>query len=348
MPVKTCREASSRSLPWVIATSSPSHRARPASRPLPAPPPRPARTSSSSSPTTWAGRTSAGTAGRSRRRTSTSSRPRGHGSSSSTCSRSARPTRAALMTGRYPMRHGLQVGVVRPWAQYGLPLEERTLPQALQGGGLRDGHLRQVAPRPLPARVPADPPRVRPPVRPLQRRARLLHPHPRRRLRLAPRRQGLPRRGLQHAPHRRRGGRGSIARARPARSRCSSTCRSTPSTRRTRCPTKYKEPYADLDGAAADLRRHGRGDGRGRRPDRRRARRRRACGRTRSSSSPATTAARSPGVVTEQRPAPRRQRRRSTRAASASPAFATWQGHIKPGIDRRRSRCTWSTGIRRC
>ena len=33
------------------------------------------------------------------------------------------PTRAALMTGRYPMRYGLQVGVVRPWAQYGLPPE---------------------------------------------------------------------------------------------------------------------------------------------------------------------------------------------------------------------------------
>jgi arylsulfatase A-like enzyme len=45
------------------------------------------------------------------------------------------PTRAALMTGRYPMRHGLQVGVVRPWAQYGLPLEERTLPQALSEAG---------------------------------------------------------------------------------------------------------------------------------------------------------------------------------------------------------------------
>lgn len=45
------------------------------------------------------------------------------------------PTRAALMTGRYPMRHGLQVGVVRPWAQYGLPLEERTLPQALKSAG---------------------------------------------------------------------------------------------------------------------------------------------------------------------------------------------------------------------
>jgi len=45
------------------------------------------------------------------------------------------PTRAAFMTGRYPMRHGLQVGVVRPWAQYGLPLEERTLAQALQDAG---------------------------------------------------------------------------------------------------------------------------------------------------------------------------------------------------------------------
>jgi arylsulfatase A-like enzyme len=45
------------------------------------------------------------------------------------------PTRAALMTGRYPMRHGLQVGVVRPWARYGLPLEERTLPQALREAG---------------------------------------------------------------------------------------------------------------------------------------------------------------------------------------------------------------------
>src|SRR5678816_1529348 len=45
------------------------------------------------------------------------------------------PTRAALMTGRYPMRHGLQVGVVRPWAQYGLPLDERILPQALKEAG---------------------------------------------------------------------------------------------------------------------------------------------------------------------------------------------------------------------
>lgn len=45
------------------------------------------------------------------------------------------PTRSSLMTGRYPMRYGLQVGVVRPWAQYGLPLEERTLARALKEAG---------------------------------------------------------------------------------------------------------------------------------------------------------------------------------------------------------------------
>ncbi|MCX8036555.1 MAG: arylsulfatase [Candidatus Sumerlaeia bacterium] len=47
------------------------------------------------------------------------------------------PTRAALLTGRYPMRHGLQVGVCRPWARYGLPLEERTLAQALKQAGYK-------------------------------------------------------------------------------------------------------------------------------------------------------------------------------------------------------------------
>lgn len=35
------------------------------------------------------------------------------------------------MTGRYPMRLGLQCGVVRPWVRHGLPLDERTLSQAL-------------------------------------------------------------------------------------------------------------------------------------------------------------------------------------------------------------------------
>ena len=67
------------------------------------------------------------------------------------------PTRAALMTGRYPMRHGLQVGVVRPWAQYGLPLDERTLPQALKEAGYATAivgkwHLGHHAPEYLPTR----------------------------------------------------------------------------------------------------------------------------------------------------------------------------------------------------
>jgi arylsulfatase A-like enzyme len=45
------------------------------------------------------------------------------------------PTRGALMTGRYPMRLGLQCGVVRPWAAHGLPLDEQTLPEGLRGAG---------------------------------------------------------------------------------------------------------------------------------------------------------------------------------------------------------------------
>src|SRR5205823_3781658 len=67
------------------------------------------------------------------------------------------PTRAALMTGRYPLRHGLQVGVVRPWAQYGLPLEERTLPEALRDAGYETAicgkwHLGHFRPEYLPTR----------------------------------------------------------------------------------------------------------------------------------------------------------------------------------------------------
>lgn len=45
------------------------------------------------------------------------------------------PTRAALLTGRYPIRSGMQSGVVRPWSPYGLPPEERTLAQALKKTG---------------------------------------------------------------------------------------------------------------------------------------------------------------------------------------------------------------------
>jgi len=42
------------------------------------------------------------------------------------------PARASLMTGRYPMRTGLQTFVIFPGHTYGLPTEETTLPQALK------------------------------------------------------------------------------------------------------------------------------------------------------------------------------------------------------------------------
>jgi arylsulfatase A-like enzyme len=45
------------------------------------------------------------------------------------------PARAALMTGRYPMRYGLQSFVIFPGHRYGLPTDETTLPQALKAAG---------------------------------------------------------------------------------------------------------------------------------------------------------------------------------------------------------------------
>lgn len=47
------------------------------------------------------------------------------------------PTRAALMTGRYPLRYGLQVGVIPSGAGYGLDTDEFLLPQALNAVGYR-------------------------------------------------------------------------------------------------------------------------------------------------------------------------------------------------------------------
>ena len=45
------------------------------------------------------------------------------------------PTRAALMTGRYPCRYGLQTAVIPGPAAYGLNTDERLLPQVLKDAG---------------------------------------------------------------------------------------------------------------------------------------------------------------------------------------------------------------------
>ena len=45
------------------------------------------------------------------------------------------PTRAAIMTGRYPLRYGLQTAVIPSAGTYGLALDEWLLPQALKEAG---------------------------------------------------------------------------------------------------------------------------------------------------------------------------------------------------------------------
>lgn len=63
------------------------------------------------------------------------------------------PTRAGLLTGRYPIRFGMARSVVRPWMKSGLPPAERTLPEALgeagysQRGAFGKWHLGHLDPK---------------------------------------------------------------------------------------------------------------------------------------------------------------------------------------------------------
>jgi len=45
------------------------------------------------------------------------------------------PTRAGLLTGRWPSRFGMMRAVVPPWSRFGLPAEENTLPELLAAAG---------------------------------------------------------------------------------------------------------------------------------------------------------------------------------------------------------------------
>ncbi len=65
------------------------------------------------------------------------------------------PARAALLTGRYPLRLGLQYGVLRPWTEAALDLEERLLSQVLADAGYETAlvgkwHLGHSTPAHLP------------------------------------------------------------------------------------------------------------------------------------------------------------------------------------------------------
>lgn len=45
------------------------------------------------------------------------------------------PTRAGMLTGKWPLRFGMMRAVVPPWSTYGLPTDEQTLPELLARGG---------------------------------------------------------------------------------------------------------------------------------------------------------------------------------------------------------------------
>ena len=47
------------------------------------------------------------------------------------------PTRAQLLTGRYPIRYGFQKGVLRPNQPRGIPLNEKLLPEAMKDCGYK-------------------------------------------------------------------------------------------------------------------------------------------------------------------------------------------------------------------
>ncbi len=82
-----------------------------------------------------------------------------------------------------------RVGVIRPWAEYGLPLEEQMLPQALREAGYSTIMLGKWHLGSFDKAVLADFARFRPSLRTSVWRDRLLYAHSRRQTRLVARRR---------------------------------------------------------------------------------------------------------------------------------------------------------------
>ena len=85
------------------------------------------------------------------------------------------PTRAALMTGRYPCRYGLQTLVIPTPSKYGLPTDERLLPQVLKDAGYRTAMVGKWHLGHADRKYLAPPARFRLPLRINGGRGRLLH-----------------------------------------------------------------------------------------------------------------------------------------------------------------------------
>ena len=129
------------------------------------------------------------------------------------------PTRAALMTGRYPFRYGLQTAVIPSGHTYGLATDEWLLPQALKEAGYETAiigkwHLGHADRKYWPQAA-----RLRLPVRCADRRDRLLHARAARRARLVSQQQAGQGEGLlDHVDRQRRGSSSSAGTIPPHRS----------------------------------------------------------------------------------------------------------------------------------
>lgn len=66
------------------------------------------------------------------------------------------PTRVAFLTGRYPIRSGMQLNVLRQQSKYGTPLEERTIANALHDAGYITAICGKWHVDPLPISAPSD------------------------------------------------------------------------------------------------------------------------------------------------------------------------------------------------